>query len=257
MAAGIFFSSCTLKSRPAVIDPLQWVIIDSPEKQKALLEKLDAVNRGLTQFKGKGKLRVYEKGKLNFAERLFWICAEPDQMRLALINTSGVSLASFASDGDWFYIRSHTDDYYSKKPLVSADLDAIISIPVSAADILFILSGRSAASQHVASAYYQNMVEPGYMVVFKNSRKKTIARVYLDQQASRLKKIEWFGASGAVQYEIGYRNYQTIEGYQIPHDILVQNGEQYRAHLQVIRFWPHPAIDPSVFRLHNTANQGE
>lgn len=252
LAVGVIFGSCALKPKPAPIDPLQWYKIESSEKQEILLEKLDAINRGLVQFKGKGKLYVYKKGKLNIAERLYWICAEPDKMRLALVASSGMPLASFASDGKWFYIRSHTNEYFSKKPLASANLDAIISIPVSATDIIFILSGRIAITGRIAADLYQNKSETEHIAVFKNSRKNTIARVHFDQPASRLTQIERFDPWGYVQYKVTFNSYRTIGGYHVPYDIMVENGAQYRAHLKVFNYWPHPSIDASVFNLNET-----
>ena len=252
IAIGLLAGACALQPRPAAIDPLQWNKIDAPDEQKALLDKVAAINRGLDQFKGKGKLYVYERGKLNIAERLFWVCAEPDKMRLALVASSGLPLASFASDGEWFYIRSHTDGYYSRKPLSSANLDAVISIPVSATDIIYILSGRVALAQHPVATFYRDRSMSGYMVVYESSPKKTMARVYLDQQARRLVKIEWMAPSGSVQYEVTFGNYRIIEGYQVPYEIVVQNVAKYRAQLSVLSFWPHPPVDDAVFTLHRS-----
>ena len=95
----MFTGACSLKHAPVAVDPLQWRKIDLHEKEESLIKKLDSINFGLAQFKGKGKLYVYKKGKLNLAERLFWICAAPNLVRLSVVGLSGMPLASFASDG--------------------------------------------------------------------------------------------------------------------------------------------------------------
>ena len=106
--------------------------------------------------------------------------------------------------------------------------------------------------QQVATVFYRRKSGPERMVVFENSRKKTAARIHFDEQASRLTQIEQFDSSGHVQYEVTFSSYQTIEGYQVPYDIVVRNDAQYRAHLKVIDCWPHPPISASAFRLHKT-----
>lgn len=253
LMTSVFAVACALQPKPVAVDPARWQTVTAPRERKAVLARLESVNDGLSLFKGKGKLIVNKNGRRHIAERLYWISAMPDRIRLAVVASSGLPIASFASDGKWFYLLSHTEGYFSKKPLASANLETVISAPVSVIDINFLLLGRLPIIAGNAPQIYQHKSDQLQLIVFRDDRDSSAIRVTFDPLTSTVMEFERIDRWGNMLYEVVFGSYQAIGPYRVPFDISVNSGKEYDAKLTVFEFWPNTPAKASAFTLHDAS----
>ncbi len=123
---------------------------ESPEVTRILLN-LSQVNTDLLTFKGTGKLKLWKKDSVQVV-RTAWTGARPDKIRIVIQGITGFPVASMAADGNWFYLLSYSQDSFYKAQVQNPDLEKLVSIPVTAGDIINLISGVVPIRQYHSSA---------------------------------------------------------------------------------------------------------
>ena len=112
-----------------------------------ILLKLETTNNKLKTFKGLGRIKLWNKGKLQTA-RVAWIGSRQGKLRFEIFSIPGQPSISLSSDGKYFYVISHAKHRFYKKQSTDASLKKIILIPVKSIDIIALLAGRAPVHEH-------------------------------------------------------------------------------------------------------------
>ena len=217
---------------------------------QALLSTLSNQNSGLNNFKGIGKIKVRQKGKLKINEQVAWIGSEDAKISLVVL-MGGQPAVRMASDGRWFYYYEigKGDPIYKKIAASNANLKRIISISIQPADILSLLSGKIPIRKHHSLFLQKQETQPGYILVLKKRWWGTIEKIYLDQDKTRAHLVEFYNRSGSLIYRARFDEMQTINGYRVPARLSITNGKDADFVLNVRKFWTDVAVNDSMFVL--------
>ena len=217
---------------------------------QAVLSTLSSHNAGLNSFKGKGKITVWQKGRLKFKEKIYWIGSDASKIRIVLL-IGGYPAVKMASDGKWFYYYEvgEGEPIYRKIAASDASLKRIISISIQTDDVLSLLAGRIPIREHHRAILEQQEAKPGYVLVLKKSWWGVTQKIYLDQTKTQAQQVEFYNRSGSLIYRARFDEMQTIKGYLIPARLRITNGKDADFELDVNEFWADVAVTPSMFVL--------
>ena len=233
----------------------------SPEKHKppdvaarveaeAVLSYLSNQNAKLNNFKGIGKIKVWQKGRLKIDERVAWIGSEGTKINIVIL-IGGHPAVKMASDGKWFYYYEvgKGDPIYKKMAASKANLKRIISISIQTGDVLDLLAGRVPIREHDSVTLERHPTTPGYLLVLKKRWWGVTERIYLDETKTRVRQVEFYSRSGALIYRARFDGMQTIDDYLIPAKLSITNEDDADFELDVQRFWADVAVTSSMFVL--------
>lgn len=218
---------------------------------QAVLATLNSHNAGLKNFKGIGKIKVWQNGDLTIDERVAWIGSETSKISIVLL-IGGYPAVKMASDGKWFYyyeVAAGKKPIYKKMAASDASLKRIISISIQTDDVLSLLAGRVPIREHHSAILEQQEAAPGYVLVLKRRWWGVTEKIYLDETKMRVRQVEFYNGSDALIYRARFDEMQTIVGYSVPVRLSISNGHDADFELYVHRFWADIAVSPSMFVL--------
>ncbi|MCI0495708.1 outer membrane lipoprotein-sorting protein [candidate division KSB1 bacterium] len=240
-------SGLTAISPPAPLGPEE---LEKAAEVQRLLSALSDHNQLLKNFKGIGKIKVWQKDKLQFDERIAWIGSVPSKVSMAVL-VSGFPVIKIASDGEYFYYYEVRNGrpYYKKLPTSDASLDQILSIQIKVSDILHLLAGRVPLRKHQSAALLDDNSGNGAVLELKNRWRGVIEKIFFDDTKSRVNQIEFLNRSGALIYRAKFEEMQTIQGYTIPLRLSISNDEGSHFLLDIVQYWVENTLAPSLFVL--------
>jgi len=217
---------------------------------RAVLSTLSSHNAGLNSFKGKGKITVWQKGRLKLKEKVYWIGSETSKIRIVLL-IGGYPAIKMASDGKWFYYYEvgEGEPIYRKIAASDASLKRIISISIQTDDVLSLLAGRIPIREYHRAILEQQEAKPGYVLVLKKSWWGVTQKIYLDQTKTRAQQVEFYNRSGSLIYRARFDEMQTIKGYRVPARLSITNGTDTNFEFDINEFWADVTVTPSMFVL--------
>jgi len=217
---------------------------------QAALSALSSHNAGLINFKGKGKIKVWQKGRLKFKEKVYWIGSETSNISIVLL-IGGYPAVKMASDGKWFYYYEvgEGEPIYKKIAASDASLKRIISISIQTDDVLSLLAGRVPIRDHHSAVLEQQEAKPGYVLVLKKRWWGVTEKIYLDQSKTHAQQVEFYNRSGSLTYRARFDEMQRIKEYLVPARLSITNGIDADFELDVNEFWADVAVTPSMFVL--------
>ncbi len=214
---------------------------------RRLLATFTQNNPELKSFKGTGKLRFKHQGQAHTV-KILWIGAEPHRLRMMLQDLSGVPLVSLADDGDWFYVRAHTEKNYFKKKRSGVNLKRYLTVPVRTAEIHALLSGRIPAIAYRKLKW--ETTDPWTPVlVLKTGYGKTIQRIHFNADKTQILRVEQYDGSGAMSFRLVFDAYQRIDEFQVPANVRIVKSSGDTVFLKIDRYWTNPTVKPTVFTL--------
>jgi hypothetical protein len=243
LVAALFFSAC---ARLAVKAPGKPADLET----RALIRSLKNKNNDLKTFKGIGKIKLWNEGKIRFSERIAWVGKVPLKFRFELL-FSGQSLTKIASDGQWLYYRNrHSDRHpYGRVRLTDSNLERLLSIPIKPADFMALLSGRIPVYGHDLASLEKNSAGEGYVLKLENRWQRVVERIYLDRSKMSVQQIEIFNHSGALIYRVVFDKIIIAGKYQIPGRLVVSSDTGSRFQLDIQNYQTDVAVKPSMFFL--------
>ena len=228
---------------------------ESPEaaatvEAQALLANLSQQNASLISFKGIGKIKVWQKGRLTIDERVAWVGYERNKLSIVLM-ISGYPAVKMTSDGKWFYYYEVGEGkpIYKKIPATEASLKHIISIPIQAVDILDLLAGRVPLREHNSVILHHQDAGQGYVLTLKKRWWGITEKIYLDENKSRVLLIEYYSRTGSLIYRARFEEMQMVNGYQVPARLSLSNGEDTDFQLNVHKYYTDVPVTASMFVL--------
>ena len=240
---------------------------------RELISILENQNLELKAFKGVGRITFWKNNKKDLVSNIAWVASTPDRLRVALRSVSGQPIVSFASDGQLFYLFSHAQGKFYKKPATNSTLKRLLSLPIKSDDIVDILAGRVPVNKHnsaiviksatssrtPANASQQqverlspsetSIPEDGYVLVLKKGWGKIHEKIYLDAKKKDVRMVEVFGLTGALAYRAEFSKMQKIKGYNVPFRLVLSNDDGSGFQLDVDRFWADVSVSSSMFVL--------
>ena len=217
---------------------------------QAVLSTLSSQNANLHNFKGRGKIKVWQKGRLKFKEKVYWIGSETTKISIVVL-IGGYPAVKMACDGKWFYYYEvgEGQPIYKKYAASNADLKRIISISIQPGDVLNLLAGRVPIREHHSALLEEQEAQPGYVLVLKKRWWGVTEKIYLDETKTRAHQVEFYNRSGSLIYRARFNEMQTIKGYLVPARLSITNGEDADFELDVNRFWADIDVTASMFVL--------
>lgn len=236
----LFFTSC------AFFKPSQELEITPATKAteiRNLLNTLQTQNDTLKTFKGLGKIQLWQNGNIQVDQRVAWIGEKPVKLSIA-VWVSGYAAIKMATDGQWlYYLEIHGQETVFRK--ISArdpSMKQLISISITASDIVTLLSGGIPIREFNAVNVIEEKTGNGHIIVLKERWWGIRQKIYFDANRSQVHQIDLFDRSGALMYRAEIENRQSIDGFQVPFWLRITNDKGADFQLTVDRYWAN--IDP-------------
>lgn len=247
LTAAFLFSSC------AVFKPSKELEIIPAEKAtevRDLLSALQSKNDTLKNFKGIGKIKVWQNGIIQIDQRLAWIGEKPVKLSIAVL-ISGYPTIKLASDGKWLYYLETRglDTVFKKIPASDPSLKNIISIPITSSDIVMLLAGGIPLRKFHSVDLIGDKTGNGYVLVLKERWWGIRQKIYFDESGSQVRQIDVFDRSGSLNYRAEIENMRSVTGYQVPFRLKLSTGEGADFLLDIDRYWVNVELPSSVFVL--------
>jgi outer membrane biogenesis lipoprotein LolB len=233
----VLITGCTALWKPPVDDA----------RARFLLGRLAVQNDKLKQFKGLAKIRMEAPGAIH-SGRIAYAAVRPDKLRVELLNTLGTPLDSLAGDGEYITIRSHVKHKHFRMRQSHRALEGVLQLPLGLEDLLLLLSGRVPLPVH-AAATIAEPDGPLEVVVLKSRWHAVVARLRFDARSHQIRGLASYDGKGALQYDIQWHQWKKIKGFTLPAKVAIESASHQRLLLWMDRFWPNPAIAPSIFVL--------
>ena len=227
-----------------------------PEELAAMAEArivllaLGSQNENLTNFKGIGKIKVWQNGEKKINERIAWIGSETAKLSIVVL-ISGHPAVKMASDGKWFYYYEARQGkpIYKKRSATDATLQRIVSIPIKISDIIQLLAGRTPVREHHAAVLHRQDSGTGYVLSLKKRWGDIVEKVFLDEDKAQVHQVEFFSRSGALSYSARFEEIQVINGYQVPSKLSISNDDGVDFQLEILKYFADVPVSPSMFVL--------
>ena len=218
---------------------------DSPEVTR-ILQSLSQANADLLSYKGTGKLML-RKGDGVQVVRAAWTGVRPDKIRIIIQGITGFPIAGMAADGSWLYLMSYSQDSYFKEEVHNPNLKKLVSIPVTAADVISLLSGVVPIRQYQSSILMPMPAQSGYVLSLMGKRGIDIEKIYLDQTRMQVLKIEMFTPEGQPAFRVEFGGESEFDGFRVPERFVFSDDNGVGFQLDVDKFWPNAPVSPDMF----------
>ena len=247
LIAAFLISGC------AVFRPARELEITPAEKAnevRDLLSVLKTQNDALRNFKGIGNIQIRQNSRLQLDQRVAWLGEKPVKLSIAVL-ISGYPAVKLATDGKWlYYLEVHGQDTtFRKVPASDPSLRKLISIPISASEVITLLTGKIPMPKFDSAALIEERAPPGYVLVLKEKWWGIRQKIYYDQSISEVRQVDVFQRSGALKYRAEIENRQSINGFQVPLQLRLLTHDGADCLLLIDRYWVNVDPPPSVFVL--------
>lgn len=247
LIAAILISGC------AVFRPARELEITPAEKAnqvRDLISVLKTQNDSLRNFKGIGNIQIRQNDRFVLDERLAWIGEKPVKLSIAVL-ISGFPAVKLATDGEWlYYLEVHGQDTtFRKFPASDPSLKKLISVPISASEVIMLLAGQIPIPEFDSAALIEDEASPGYVLILKEKWWGVRQKIYYDRSISEVQRIDVFQRSGVLKYRAEIENRQSIDGFQVPLRLRLFTPDGDDCLLIIDRYWANVDPPPSVFVL--------
>jgi hypothetical protein len=247
LTAAFLFASCAL-FKPS--KELEIIPAEKATEVRNLLSALQSKNDTLENFKGIGKIKVWQKGIIQVDQRIAWIGQKPLNLSIAVL-ISGYPAIKLATDGEFlYYLETRGEDTVFKKiPASDPSLKNIISIPITSSDIVMLLAGGIPLRKFNVVDVIADKAGNGYVFVLKERWRGIRQKIYFDQSGSQVRQIEIFNRFGSMEYRAEIENTRSVNGYQVPFRLKLSTGEGAAFQLDIDRYWANVELPAAVFVL--------
>jgi hypothetical protein len=224
---------------------------DGPSLQNKAFSTISALqnkNNALMTFKGLGKINMTNRGK-SLNARAAWVGSYPNQLRFEIIGIGGHPLISFSFDNDQQFFISHTDRTYYHRNKAAEDLEDLIAVSINLNDIMKLLTGRIPVYEHFGYEILDDPSGTGKVLVLEREWTGICEKLYLDEQNSKIYKIEVFGLAGGLIYRAMFESGMKIDSTEIPSKLTLTDGNGVSVSLRIDRCLKNVPVSSSVFIL--------
>ncbi len=207
-------------------------------------------NNQLKAFKGIGKFRILEQGKLLLSERMAWIGAGKDRIRIAVL-VSGRPAVNIASDGRWIYYQeagSGKRGLTKKKYSNAAGLEQLIKIPVSLSHIISFLTGRIPI-RTFSTVECDSHDEGSRVVLVLKKWWRIVEKIYLAEKTDNVDAVEMYDPAGLLLYRVVFEKMKQLNGYIVPSRIVISNDNGISMQIDINRYMVDIPVTDEMFVL--------
>ena len=115
--------------------------------------------------------------------------------------------------------------------------------------MLDILAGRVPLREHSTVALQNAETGQGYILILRKRWWGVVEKIYLDENKTRVRLVEFYSAMGSLIYRARFEEMQMINGYLVPARLSVSNGEDTDFQLVVDRYYTDVPVTASMFVL--------
>ena len=238
----LFFPACSILSKGSPGLPVSNIPADQ------FMANISGINDRLKTFQGVGKFRLRRKQGV-LTSRVAWIGDKNSKLRIEVLGPGGRSQASFAADGNWFYVITRNPLRFHKMQSKNASLNRLISIPIKTDDLHRLLSGKIPVRPHHSVSALRDNSDGGVVLVLKKRWLGTVEKIFLDNKGSQVQKIEVFSTDGTLAYDVTFQDYKTVGEYRIPSRLLISDAGSVTFDLDIHQFNPDIKLADSAFVL--------
>ncbi|MFZ5568814.1 MAG: hypothetical protein ACOZF0_00310 [Thermodesulfobacteriota bacterium] len=215
-----------------------------------LLRQLTEHNKGLTTFKGIGRMKWNYQGSSQHA-RIAWLGETPKKLRLEILDLTGRPALSVACDGDRLYFFSHPDKRFETTSAddADADLEALISIAIPIRDIIQLLTGRAPLPENPMDAAITPDSTDDPALILDSGWFNGHRRLYLRPDRLSLAACDVFTPLGALAYRVDFEGCLTVREFSVPRRITISGGNGAVFTLHMERYWANISVPPDAFTL--------
>lgn len=220
----------------------------SPDESLSILAFIREKNNSLRTFKGIGKMEL-KNNKDSFISRTAWMGSYPDRFRIEVFGIAGQPLISVSADQNQLFLLSHSDSNYIHRDDPESTLEELLSLPVKVEDAIEFLSGRIPIREHETSRIEKSDSDNGYVLILEKSWTGVTEKIYLDEQKTKIYKVEIFGITGALNYRAELLDEILIDGFHLPSRLVLsnENGESFK--LNIDRYFANTPVTQSMFTI--------
>ena len=242
----LLLAGCSLLSRKTT-EPAD---IAARTEARKVLHFLGSQNKELKNFKGIGKIRVWQKRNKRIEEKIAWIGSETVKISIAVL-ISGHPAIKIASDGKWvyYYETRHGEPLYQKYPATDATLRRIVSVPIKPSDIITLLAGRTPLREHHVAELEKQDSGLGYVLLLKKRWAGIVEKIYLEEDKTRVRQVEFFNRSGSLTYRARFDEMQVVDTFEVPARLSISSDDGMGFQLEVQKYWTGIPVFPSMFVL--------
>ncbi len=211
-----------------------------------LLQQLRFSNDTLKTVKGIGHFRL-DSGATSRSARIAWAGTRSGAIRLEIIGLTGKPEYTVAADGQSVFFISYHPYKYHKQKAESIDLADLLSISISSADVADILAGRIPAADYVSVSLEKDHLGGEEKLVLKSWLDKTSQKIYLDKGRKPFAAFEAYEFNGDLRYRVVYEKTRTVEGFELPVKLSIENLKGDRIDVTIERCYPNADLPISVF----------
>ena len=216
---------------------------------EALVQKLEQVNHDLISIKGIGKIKIWKRNRLQ-STRIAWAGFRLQKLRIEILGMTGRPLSSFAFDGSQIYLSLYAENRFLQKHSRRANLDQLISIPITIPDTLAILSGRVPLWENVSSHLEMQPHQDTYVLTVKKKWfGKQTAKIFLRNDLITVYRYELYGPRNKLRYRVNYLERKQYGTFQLPTLFEISDDQQTRIQITAERIWPDAEISHETFAL--------
>lgn len=213
----------------------------------AVLTLIRGCNEEITRFKGIGKATFEADSPLRHA-RVAWMGADPEMLRIEILNPTGQPLLRMSADEHFLYLQSIVDQTYYKTDDRSLDMKDLIAVSIHFDELFALLKGCIPLPPHDAAIELTESSGETILEVNEGWLGPT-SKIYIDESGASFYKLERFDVFGNLLYRVEFSAYQVIDNHKIPHKIRLANGDGIGLTLSIDRFWVNIPVEKSAFTL--------
>jgi len=242
------FTIAILVSGCSMLSQTPSKIVNQPESPEVtrILSNLSQFNTDILTFKGTGKIKLWKKDGSQIV-RSAWTVARPNKIRVVIQGITGFPVASMAADGKRFYMLSYGQDSFYQADVQDPSLEKIVSIPVTAGDIIKLISGVVPIRKYRSSALLPWPSQNGYILSLMGEKGIDVEKIYLDQTQMRIQHIEMFTLNGRLAYRVDFNGETEVEGFIVPARLVFNNDDGSGFQLDMDQFWPNTPVSSDMF----------
>jgi len=248
LLAALFLTACAGITEWGVAKPVDAQRAAEQAQARELVAALGARNHNLSSFKGTGRFKLRQGGRV-LSARAAWAGSYPDKLRITVVNAAGQPMASLSTDGQYLYMVSHAEGEFYKKPSDNPTLQRLISIPISARDIISILTARLPIREHHAVELEADKAGGGYILTLAKKWRGVTEKIYLDTDKRSVLQVDIFGPGEELSYRTVFQGKQHVNDFELPLKIMISDAEDNRVELDIEKYWADVPLVPSLFVL--------
>ena len=215
----------------------------------AAVADLRQTNSGLTSFKGIGKIQIWKPGGRQ-STRVVWAGYQTEKLRLEILGPGGIPFSSVVYDGARLYLSLHSESRFYQKQTRRAELDRLMSMPITVHDVLSILAGRVPLLNDATPVFIKDASgNPTILQLTNGWFRKRTGKIYFHGDMKTVWKYELFQGEDTLLYRVEFLKYRRYGNYQLPEALLFSNDLQNKIRIDIDNIWPDASLPASVFVL--------